>query len=160
MEGRGWKEEPQRSRVTENERGDANAGQTLNDFHCFQKLSYQREPPALSVFLASIHDLAFPPRPFPPPSNHLRHLASPRATRPRCAVYKPHPTCNGTFFNLFPGKVYTTLRFYVPGVRFSLARYQRGDSKYEHVRSISANDIDPRQNRRTECDFQFLFPSD
>lgn len=86
-------------------------------------MSYQREPPQpqLSVFLASINDLAFPPRPPRLPANErvplvvflLRRITSdtllplvhPRATRLRCAVYKPHPTCNGTFFKLFPGKI-------------------------------------------------------
>ena len=73
VEERGAKKEPQRSRVTENERGDANAGQTLNDFHCFQKLSYQRESPqprhslslslSLSVFLTSIDGFIFPSLP-------------------------------------------------------------------------------------------------
>lgn len=39
-----------------------------------------------------------------PPTPYLPSF-TPRATRLRCAVYKPHPTCNGTFFNLFSGKI-------------------------------------------------------
>lgn len=106
---------------TENERGDADAEQTLNDFHCFEKLSYQRESPQPLV----LPPLSFLPRRGPSPrhppprppnsptrrfpsSNHLRHLPpsrSPSYTGSGCAVYKPCPTRNGTFFKLFPGKI-------------------------------------------------------
>lgn len=124
VEERG-KKEPQRSRVAENERGDANAGQTLNDFHCFQKLSYQREVSAAPVLCLPYFHQRFhlpfstvvlrlptnrtsPTRPFPS-SNHLRHLpplrVHPPATQLGCAVYKPYPTRNGTFSKLFPGKI-------------------------------------------------------
>lgn len=88
---------------TENERGrwrDECTGQTLNDFHCFQKLSYQRDSvaPRLLPFARAPLNTVLSRR-FPP----LESPSTP-STELRCAVYKPCPTRNGTSFELFPSR--------------------------------------------------------
>lgn len=89
------------SEGTENERGrwrGERAEQTLNDFHCFQKLSYQRDSPGRRVYSPL-------PIPFSHPSRVtlFPSLESPStpSIEPWCAVYKPCATRNGTSFELF-----------------------------------------------------------
>jgi len=72
------------------------AGQTLNDFHCFQKLSYQRNSLGRRIYI---------PLPVFAPSwsrygVSLESSSTP-SIEPRCAVYKPCPNRNGTSFELF-----------------------------------------------------------